>query len=188
MAPLPASGGKALEWRTVVVTKHLAADSGTARPSPTPSLTPSPLEGDTGPKNGSPGEAVVKAKAEQEIPREPQRYAETDERLSIRIPAEVGQLLREKAKKEGLTLVEYLEEVAGREAYVGGPNDAIKLAVERLINRTPEEVLADRERILAKTPPPRPLPEGKTLNDVVEGTWPGDETDEEINKALEELS
>lgn len=120
--------------------------------------------------------------------RETQRYAETDEKLTIRIPAEVGQLLREKAKKEGLTLEEYLEEVAGREAYVGGPNDAVKLAVERLTKRTPEEVLADRERILQSSRRGRPLPEGKTLYDVVEGTWPGDETDEEINKALEELS
>ena len=32
------------------------------------------------------------------------------------------------------------------------------------------------------------LPEGKTLEDVVVGMWPGDETDEEIFAALERLS
>ena len=36
--------------------------------------------------------------------------------------------------------------------------------------------------------PARPLPPGKTLDDVVRGSWPGDESDEEINRALEELS
>lgn len=31
-------------------------------------------------------------------------------------------------------------------------------------------------------------PPGKTAMDMIIGQWPGDETDEEINKALEELN
>jgi len=48
--------------------------------------------------------------------------------------------------------------------------------------------LVDRERILGLTSAPRPVPEGKTIYDVVEGTWPGEETDEEIRLGLERLS
>jgi len=66
--------------------------------------------------------------------------------------------------------------------------DQLELAIRRLRNRTEEEILATRARILAASPPPRPLPEGKTFNDVIEGTWPGDETDEEIDAILEDLS
>lgn len=66
--------------------------------------------------------------------------------------------------------------------------DQLELAIQRIKNRTEAEMLADRAEILAASPEPRPLPEGKTFNDVIEGTWPGDETDEEIDAMLEELS
>ncbi len=57
-----------------------------------------------------------------------------------------------------------------------------------LANRTPEEIEQTRRRLDAASRPPRPLPEGKTLSDMFCGTWPGDETDEEIAEALERLS
>jgi predicted DNA-binding antitoxin AbrB/MazE fold protein len=59
---------------------------------------------------------------------------------------------------------------------------------EGLKNRTAAELEEDRRRLFALSPPPRPIPEGKTLSDVVEGMWPGDETDEQINEALKRLS
>lgn len=59
---------------------------------------------------------------------------------------------------------------------------------ESLKNRTDAELEEDRRRLFAMSPPPRPIPEGKTLSDMVEGTWPGDETDEQINEALKKLS
>jgi hypothetical protein len=69
-----------------------------------------------------------------------------------------------------------------------GPSDPLAVALSRLKNRTPEQVAADRDRLLALSPPPRPLPPGKTLEDVLAGLWPGDETDEQIREALEKLS
>ena len=64
----------------------------------------------------------------------------------------------------------------------------LALAIQRMNSRTPEQILADRERILANGQQPRPLPEGKTLEEVVQSLWPGDETDEEVHEALERLS
>jgi len=60
--------------------------------------------------------------------------------------------------------------------------------LEWLANRTPEEIEEARRELKAASRPSRPLPEGKTLSDMVCGKWPGDETDEEIAAALERLS
>lgn len=61
-------------------------------------------------------------------------------------------------------------------------------ALAKATTRTPEDIAAARDRLLQASPPPRELPEGKTLEDVILGQWPGDETDEEIWAALEKLS
>ncbi|MBN9119360.1 MAG: antitoxin family protein [Planctomycetes bacterium] len=60
--------------------------------------------------------------------------------------------------------------------------------VESLKNRTDAEIEEARRRLFALSRPPAPIPEGKTLSDMVEGKWPGDETDEQINEALKRLS
>ena len=60
--------------------------------------------------------------------------------------------------------------------------------LEGLKNRTDEEIEEARRRLDALSPPPTPIPEGKTLSDMVEGKWLGDETDEQIREALERLS
>ena len=65
---------------------------------------------------------------------------------------------------------------------------ADELFVSRWANRTPEQKRIDAEKALSRAWPARPLPEGKTLDDVVRGMWPGDETDEQITEALRELS
>lgn len=69
-----------------------------------------------------------------------------------------------------------------------GDNPALERAIRWLTSRTPEEIMATRERILKASRPARPLPEGKTLAEVVQGLWPGDETDEQVREALERLS
>ncbi len=61
-------------------------------------------------------------------------------------------------------------------------------AIAKMTHRTPEEIEETRRRVLEASRPPRDLPPGKTLADVVVGQWPGDETDEQIQEALERLS
>jgi len=68
------------------------------------------------------------------------------------------------------------------------PNEAVREYIERIANRTPEEIEANRVASIAASPKPRPLPPGKTLADVMCGKWPGDETDEQVLDALEEMS
>ena len=65
---------------------------------------------------------------------------------------------------------------------------ALEREIRRLTSRTPEQIEEARARILKNSRPARPLPEGKTLSDMVEGKWPGDETDEQVREALERLS
>ncbi len=91
-----------------------------------------------------------------------------------------GSLLEEKMRESG-----FLSDNNGTE--VEDP-EALARAVAAMTNRTPEEIEAARARLFAQSRPPRPLPEGKTLLDVISGQWPGDETDEEVFEALRKLS
>ncbi|MFO0847164.1 MAG: hypothetical protein U0871_01205 [Gemmataceae bacterium] len=108
--------------------------------------------------------------------------------ITVTLQTDTEQRLRAKAAAEGQTIETYLAGLADREAEDGGGPDPLAEATKQLSSRTPEEVLAARERILVGARRGRPLPPGKTVFDMVEGTWPGDETDEEIRQALEEIS
>ncbi|MGH9938874.1 MAG: hypothetical protein ACREAM_21745 [Blastocatellia bacterium] len=66
--------------------------------------------------------------------------------------------------------------------------DALERAIAQMMSRTPEEIEETRARLFQEMEPPRPLPPGKSLFDVVCGQWPGDETDEEVRAALARLS
>lgn len=68
------------------------------------------------------------------------------------------------------------------------PFQTYEEALAQAMNRTPEEITAARAHVLLASPAPHELPEGKTLEDVVMGQWPGEETDEQILEALERLS
>jgi hypothetical protein len=70
----------------------------------------------------------------------------------------------------------------------GPERDYLAEALQRARERTPEQLQADRADVLAGVRKGTPLPPGKTLDDMVRGKWPGDETDEQIRSALEELS
>lgn len=61
-------------------------------------------------------------------------------------------------------------------------------ALMHATNRTTDEVAEARTRLLIASPTPRQIPNGKTLEDMIVGKWPGDETDEQIIEALERLS
>lgn len=108
--------------------------------------------------------------------------------ITIRLRSETREKLTSRAGMAGVSLESFIEGIAEREAESDGSPDAVKRAVARLQSRTPEQMLADRQRILGLTPEPRPLPPGKTLFDVVEGSWPGDETEEQVRASLEKLS
>ncbi len=71
---------------------------------------------------------------------------------------------------------------------VESSNNCYADALRKTLSRTPEEILAEREKILTASRKPAEVPEGKTLADMVVGKWPGDETDEVIFEALRKLS
>ena len=110
--------------------------------------------------------------------------------LTVTIPLapEVEARLRELADICNLTLEQYLVIVVGKDVQRHPRNPYRDDWVRRHNRRTPEEIAAARAEIDATSRPARPLPPGKTIHDMVEGTWPGDETDEQINHALRELS
>lgn len=92
--------------------------------------------------------------------------------------------LAEKAARAGLTVGEFLQRLANKEAGISPAQAALRA----LLNRTPEQIAADREAVMRTVRKARPLSPGQTLDDVVKGLWPGNETEEEILKMLEELS
>ena len=99
---------------------------------------------------------------------------------------------RRKVLIEGDPEVELRNRVA--KALVNADIDLFELRAEavslediflRLTRSGAEEVRAARQRILGASPPPRDLPAGRDVLDVVEGKWPGTETDAEIRDALD---
>ncbi len=92
------------------------------------------------------------------------------------------------ARIQALPDERYQVEVVGLRKDEAPPIDTLDEAIRKLRSRTPEKILADRAEIIAGSPAPRPLPSGMTLEEVVAGTWPGQETDDEIREALERLS
>ncbi|MEP6755932.1 MAG: hypothetical protein ABJA67_10565 [Chthonomonadales bacterium] len=86
---------------------------------------------------------------------------------------------------------------ANRDAKTRGANGTTPRVIpEELLNRsfpdplgrTPEQILIDRERIMAKSQPQRLPPDGMTVMEHIMGQWPGDETDAEIEEALRRIS
>ena len=66
------------------------------------------------------------------------------------------------------------------------PDDEhVRGVIVKYRGRTPEEVYEIRRRCSAKGRRARPLPPGMTLEDVVVGKWPGNETDEQVREAME---
>jgi len=57
-----------------------------------------------------------------------------------------------------------------------------------LAERSAEEIAKTRCRLFGLTPPAAIPPEGKTVADMVEGQWPGEETDQQVRDALDRLS
>ena len=89
--------------------------------------------------------------------------------MTINFAPAVEQELREMAERQGKTVETITQEAVMAAMLTELRNHHIPQSLDELKPRVP--------------PPP-----GKTALQMVVGQWPGDETDEEINKALEELS
>jgi len=109
--------------------------------------------------------------------------------VSVELTPETEQRLRLQASRRGQTLETYLRHLAEKDAN-GATEvpDMLSQGLAWLTQRGAEEVRCARERILSASPPPRDVPAGKTVLDMMEGKWPGAETDAEIRDALGRIS
>ena len=105
--------------------------------------------------------------------------------ITIEIPAQDEARVREaQANQDRDTLKSVLGELAALTLLEPSPLDR---AVAKLLGRTPEEKLRDREALDAVTAAPRPLAPGESALDAVFGKWPGEENDEQVRQALDDL-
>lgn len=124
--------------------------------------------------------------------------------MIVTLAPETEKQLVEKATCAGVSVGDYARHLLEQKLYENGKQraamdfnrqeeedtepDALAKAMARMLNRTPEEIEQTRARLFQEMEAPLPLPEGKTLFDVVCGQWPGDESDEEVFEALKKLS
>lgn len=69
-----------------------------------------------------------------------------------------------------------------------GRTSVLSRARRAMISRSPERTAEAQALAMDLYQPFRAVPPGKTLEDVVSGQWPGDESDDQIEAALQELS
>lgn len=89
--------------------------------------------------------------------------------ITLDMAPEAEEELRGAAARQGKTLEALMQQAA------------VEVMLADLKNRSVPQSLEELKPRLQ--PPP-----GKTAMDMIIGQWPGDETDEEVNRALEELS
>ena len=104
--------------------------------------------------------------------------------VTIELSPETTARLRAEATVAGVGLDIYIAQL------VENPPRETPLtrAMRTLTERSSDERAALRADVLAHSRPARDLPMGKTLEDVVVGSWPGTESNEEVAAALQELS
>jgi hypothetical protein len=108
--------------------------------------------------------------------------------ITIELSPEREVLLRQDAEAHGMNIADYVRTLIERSIGPKSKESVLEQSLREILHRTPEEKAMMREALLAAARPAKPLPEGKTLEDMVVGKWPGDETDEVIEAALRELS
>ena len=89
--------------------------------------------------------------------------------VTLNLPREMEFELKEEATRQGLTLEGLTQQALIEKLIAGLKNRHIPQSLDEIKPR--------------RLPPP-----GKTAMEMIVGQWPGDETDEEIQKALEDLS
>lgn len=120
--------------------------------------------------------------------------------MILMLPPEVEEKVLARAAQRGLAPEAYLlslveEDQDSQPALEGATADvddtdpeALNRAVAAMINRTPEQLKAAQEKALREFPPARELPTwANSIFDVIP-VIRGDETDEQVLAALEELS
>lgn len=117
------------------------------------------------------------------------QLAERAARIGVPVAVYAGRLLEQKLDENGgRNGVNGSTKASSQEDDDDTNPNALAEAMTKLFNQTSEERERARAELYAASRPPRSLPEGKTLLDVVYGHWPGDETDEEVFEALRKLS
>lgn len=116
--------------------------------------------------------------------------------ITLDLAPDVERRLREKASREGKPVEDYAIDLLQQS--LGGENgssrneateeSALDRAVAAMTNRTPEQIAEAQARAIQSYAPKRLPPPGVSVFEVIAGKWPGDETDEEIKAALDELS
>ncbi len=104
--------------------------------------------------------------------------------VTIELSPETAARLRAEAEGMGLGLDIYITQLVEH----SGHSSPLDRAMQTLRGRTADARSALRAEVLAGSRSARPLPPGKTLEELVVGTWPGDESDSTVNEALKELS
>jgi|GEM_PF-2253196 len=75
-----------------------------------------------------------------------------------------------------------------RNPILSGTETLLEREIAWLTQRSSAEIEQTRLQVFSQSTSARLLPPGQTLSDVVEGQWPSDESEEEIQKALERLT
>ncbi|MGH9839799.1 MAG: hypothetical protein ACREEM_13540 [Blastocatellia bacterium] len=118
--------------------------------------------------------------------------------ITISVSSETEEVLKAVAESNGLPIEAYIQsllEKAAMEKANGSlaladddrDPDSLNRAIAKMKSRTPEERAAMRERVMEGMPDPLPIPEGKTIFDLVPRIR-GNETEAEVFVALERLS
>ena len=93
--------------------------------------------------------------------------------LEIDFPPELDARLREEAALQGQEAAEYVRELVRCQL--------VRRELEALKHRKPPQSLADLKPRIPTSP-------GKSWLEAIVGQWPGDESDEEIERILKEMS
>ncbi|MBI3910863.1 MAG: hypothetical protein HY320_08005 [Armatimonadetes bacterium] len=117
--------------------------------------------------------------------------------IEIDFPPEVEARLQEEAARQGQAPADYVRDLVKRFFFflhdtdvAEAPADYVRDLVKRQLLMSELEALKERQppQSLADLKPRIPPPPGKSWLEGVIGQWPGDESDEEIERALAELS
>lgn len=113
--------------------------------------------------------------------------------ITVPVSEEMQRELEDLAQESGVSVADYAHNILEDNLERLRAKDCPKPTyyeeiMARITNRTPEQIAEAQHRAIAILPAPRPLPPGKTLEDVIYGQLPDDDPDKEIIAILKEIS